>query len=156
MFVRHQNTSISHLNVANKHTGKASGGSRTSESPRKSGIWRWLIPRAPREWVVYTITEQRMKRVASALKCVRAPKQMAPRKNKPQNTALPRDARGEGRGGGHLYVPTKTSDHVFLRFPEMLQGGHLLSWYHEILHARLSPVCFPPSLALSNSSVRRI
>lgn len=45
-----------------------------------------------------------------------------------------RDARG------HLYVPTKTSDNVFLRFPEMLQGGHLLSWYHEILHARLSPV----------------
>lgn len=69
-----------------------------------------------------------------------APKQMSSKNN--NNTKIPR----AGWSARHLYVPTQTPDHFFLRFPEMLQGGHLLSWYHEILHARLSPVWSPPLL----------
>lgn len=36
------------------------------------------------------------------------------------------------------YIPTQAPYYFFFRFPKMLQGGHLLSWYHEILHAFLS------------------
>lgn len=36
------------------------------------------------------------------------------------------------------YIPTQAPYDFFFRFPKMLQGGHLLSWYHEILHAFLS------------------
>lgn len=36
------------------------------------------------------------------------------------------------------YIPTQAPYDFFFRFPKMLQRGHLLSWYHEILHAFLS------------------
>lgn len=47
-----------------------------------------------------------------------------------------------GKSAGHeltmIYTPAQSSDHLFLSLSKMLQGGHLLSWYHEILHAFLS------------------
>lgn len=44
------------------------------------------------------------------------------------------------------HVPAQAPYDFFLGFPEMLQGGHLLSWYHEILHAS-------PLLSSSGSSI---
>lgn len=41
------------------------------------------------------------------------------------------------------YTPAQSSDYFFLSLSEMLQGGHLLSWYHEILHAFLSSLESP-------------
>lgn len=97
---------------------------------------------ADRERVMYTITDE-IEHVASA----RSLRACAP------NICLIITIIHTWRlSAGYLHLPTKTSDHFFLRFPEMLQGGHLLSWYHEILHARLSPVWSP----LVNSDLRRI
>lgn len=87
-------------------------------------------PHPPVEWVVYTITD-RIEHVAST-------RSASSSKNRRGIQAARRERSAD------IYTPTKTSDHFFLRFPEMLQGGHLLSWYHEILHALLSPVCHPP------------
>lgn len=41
------------------------------------------------------------------------------------------------------YTPAQSSDYFFLSLSKMLQGGHLLSWYHEILHAFLSSLESP-------------
>lgn len=97
---------------------------------------------ADREWVMYTITDE-IEHVASAPSlCACTP-----------NICLIITIIHTWRlNACNLHIPTKTSNHFFLRFPEVLQGGHLLSWYHEILHARLSPVWSP----LVNSDLRRI
>lgn len=117
---------------------------RTQTNP---GV-RWqLKPTAVREWVVYTITD-RIKHVClSAVRQVRVLQKHTSRNKNPsqylENAHGVRACAERARVYTHTYIPTKTSDHFFLRFSEMLQGGHLLSWYHEILHARLSPV-LPP------------
>lgn len=97
---------------------------------------------ADREWVMYTITDE-IEHVA-----------LAPwlRACTPNICLIITIIHTWRLSSCPQHIPTKTSNHFFLRFPEMLQGGHLLSWYHEILHACLSPVWSP----LVNSDLRRI